>query len=177
LWGCLFVGILGLLSRPWAEGSSFLHWFDAKGFRPQGNVEIYDERNIFHYIDGEAEVYFGFGFRSLHSRVYRSAKSGALIRVDAYEMASPQAAAGVFGRYASPGGRRLKGLGEGAWTDGHVVLFHRGRFFVRIWSEASLEAVQDPTLGEMKEVAGLLDKALEGANLGDRGPLSGTSEP
>jgi len=60
-----------------------------------GEDQIYDDRTIFDYIDGAAEVYRAYGMKRCFSRRYSGPEGSAMI-LDIFEMASPQDAFGVF---------------------------------------------------------------------------------
>ncbi len=85
------------------------------------------------YIDGEAELYFAFGFVSLATAKV-TPKDGKPARVNVYLMSSPLAAFGVFTQYSDPeshaylGGTRANGR-PGAAD------FLKGPYFVQVRPE------------------------------------------
>jgi len=66
----LFIsGCQDSLSNPFLKG------LDIKGFEQASSLVIYNRNNIFDYINGEAEVYFPFGFQLLYSQIYKKRES------------------------------------------------------------------------------------------------------
>ena len=56
---------------------------------------IFNQENLYDYIDGGAELYLSFGFSKVFNRIYSNA-SGQEILVDIFYMNSSQDAFGVF---------------------------------------------------------------------------------
>ncbi|MGQ9859712.1 MAG: DUF6599 family protein [Thermodesulfobacteriota bacterium] len=97
----------------------------------QGKEEFYDREGLFHYMDGAAELYLAYGFRSL--RVVRYSRgSGPKIVSELYEMASPEDAYGVFSFERED---REVGVGQGSEMGGGILRFWKGRYFVSVYSE------------------------------------------
>ncbi len=59
-----------------------------EGFEQLGPIKVYNENNIFDYLNGGAELYLASGFRLLYSQGYRNRDNGALMIVDAYDMSA-----------------------------------------------------------------------------------------
>ncbi len=64
-------------------------------YRGEDVCEFYTTNNLFDYMDGGAELYFAFGFRSLLHRVYRAPNKPEIL-VDIYDMGTPQNAFAIF---------------------------------------------------------------------------------
>ncbi len=64
-------------------------------YRGNDVCEFYTANNLFDYMDGGAELYFAFGFRSLLHRVYRAPNKPEIL-VDIYDMGTPQNAFAIF---------------------------------------------------------------------------------
>ena len=91
-----------------------------------GEDQIYDDRTIFDYIDGAAEVYRAYGMKRCFSRRYSGPEGSAMI-LDIFEMASPQDAFGVFTHDLD--GDPLD-LGQDALYRAGWYRFWKDRFFV-----------------------------------------------
>lgn len=120
---------------------------EARGWRKAGRDATYDRRNLFDYIDGGAELYLTYDFRSVFVRRY--AKEGAPeseIVLDVYDMGSAEEAYGIFSaeREDEP-----VGIGRDSECGGGLLRFWKGRYFV------SLVAIGDGDEAEsaMKELA------------------------
>ena len=140
--------------------SVFQNGMNLKGFERAGPLAIYNAKNLFDYIDGEAEVYFPFGFQRLFNQSYRVMQTGALVVVDAYDMGTYEGAHGVYKRYTEEGGSGEE-VEESAWTDNYIILFRQGRYFLRIWPDPSPESKAQPSFEHMLELSRALDRELE----------------
>ena len=141
--------------------SVFQKGMNLKGFERAGPLAIYNAKNLFDYIDGEAEVYFPFGFQRLFNQSYRVMQTGAGILVDAYDMVTYEGAHDVYERYTEEGGSGIAELGESACTDNYIILFRQGRYFVRIWPDPSPESKAQLSFEHMLELSRALDRELE----------------
>jgi len=133
------------------------------GWRAQGEVEIYDRKTIFDYIDGAGEIYLAYGFRKV--MVFRFIKaSDPTILVELFDMGSPEDAFGVFS-HAREG--EEQGIGQGSEYRGGLLCFWKGNFFVCIFSERETpeakKAVFDlaEKIAEKIEVTGAKPKLLD----------------
>lgn len=138
------------------------------------NAAVYDKENVFDYINGEADVYFPFGFQYLYVLQLKKALGGAQTILEAYDMANAKGARGIFKQYTQDGGEAIQGLGDGAWSDKTILLFHRGRFFLRIWPDDSVGKTHSPNYEDLLELSRLIDAALtKGVQRSSSGLYSG----
>ena len=131
------------------------------GFEQIGPVLVYNKTTLFDFMDGEAEVYFPFGFRLLYTQVYRSEKTDARMTVEIYDMATDKGSSEVFKHYWGEGGSALQGIGKSAWTDQWLLLFTRGPYFVRISPDPSKENRVKPTPEDKVALARAVDILLK----------------
>jgi len=91
---------------------------------------IYTPENLYEYIDGEAEAFLAFDFRSLLSTTYSRNGSGE-IAVDIYDMESPKNAFGIYSslRY---GDLNYVDIGNQGFIAEGELNFWKGRFFVKV---------------------------------------------
>ena len=102
------------------------------GWTLDGSVELYDKDNLFNHINGEAELYFPYGFELLASGHYVSDKNSALSLVaDVYQMGSGLDAFGIYSNY-----RKATSAGIAVGAEGFVsatqLLFYQDRYFIRL---------------------------------------------
>ncbi len=143
------------------SGNTLVSGLALKGFEQQGALTIYNKNNLFDYIDGEAEIYFPFGFKLLYKQSYRDKKkSGTLIAVDVYEMETPRGAQGIFDKFADDEDSLIEGLADAAWTDGFVLLLRDGRYFVRITPGLTVGGAPQPTRKDLLNIGRALEEAL-----------------
>ena len=131
------------------------------GFEQIGPIMVYNKTTLFDFMDGEAEVYFPYGFRLLYTEVYRSEKTDARMSVEIYDMATEKGSRNVYKHYNGEGGSTLQGIGRSAWTDQWLLLFFQGPYFVRISPDPSNENKVKPTPQDMIALARAIDALLK----------------
>ena len=119
-----------------AAESSLKEILPTQGFAPEwaidGKVELYDKDTLFNHINGEAELYFPYGFESLASANYVNRKNPDLSLVaDVYRMASVLDAFGIYSNYRKPASIRAA-VGAGGFVSPSQLLFYQDRYFVRL---------------------------------------------
>jgi hypothetical protein len=110
----------------------------AGAWSKQSDDRIFDEKTIFSYINGAAEVYKAYNFRQCLSRRY-SLSGGPLIILDIFDMGSSQDAFGVFTHDLD--GRKVDIGQEGRLRPGWLS-FWKGPFFVSIYVEEESPAAE-----------------------------------
>ena len=119
----LLLAMLFISSCQDPSSNPFLKGLSLKGFEQATPLVVYNSNNIFDYINGEAEVYFPFGFQILYTQIYKKNQTDIRILVDIYDMGTCLGAKGVFEKYTQECGSEINGLGDSGWTDKHRVLF------------------------------------------------------
>jgi hypothetical protein len=95
--------------------------------------QIYTQKTLFERINGQAELYFKYGFRRSVFAIYQSKKSREdQIEVDIYEMGSVLQAFGVFSRFRNED--RPGGFGLESSLDDHSAFFYEGKYFVILYA-------------------------------------------
>lgn len=104
----------------------------AEGWAMDGKVVLYDRENLFDRIDGEAELYFPFGFEVLASARYANPeKPGQAVEADVYRMGSLLDAFGLYANYRRRDDAEVK-VGAGGTSSSSQLFFYQDRYFVRI---------------------------------------------
>ena len=102
----------------------------APGWKVQGRPVLYDRETLSERIDGEAELYFPYGFERLTAGRYDSAKTpGAGMDVELYAMGSELDAYGMYANYRQKEGS-APGVGAESNLAGSQLYFYLGRYFV-----------------------------------------------
>jgi len=102
------------------------------GWQAEGKTLSYDRDTLSDRIDGEAELYFPYGFERMAAARYGSAKSpGAGIDVEIYTMGSLLDAFGMYANYRQKEGRSL-GVGAESSLAASQLFLYQGRYFVQI---------------------------------------------
>jgi hypothetical protein len=104
--------------------------------------QTYTKKTLFERINGEAELFFKYGFQKSVFAVYQCKKSREdQIEVDIYDMGNVLQAFGVFSRFRNED--RLGGFGLDSFLDDHSALFYQGKYFVMLYApEANQEILR-----------------------------------
>jgi hypothetical protein len=104
----------------------------AEGWVMKEKVATYTEKDLYKYINGEAELYYPYGFKALATAVYaRSDNPEAGLVADIYEMGSPMDAFGIYSRYRDPDEEPVA-IGTEGFVNESQLLFAKNRYFVRL---------------------------------------------
>ena len=96
---------------------------------PDGPATQYDRATLSNLVDGAAELFLTYGFSRAVTQEY--ARGDDSVSCTIYEMASSDAAQGIFAHRLSPGAERLA-IGNGAGRSGFQLTFWQGRHYVVI---------------------------------------------
>lgn len=117
-----------------------------------GDDRLFNNQNLYDYIDGAAELYISFGFTKVFNRIY-SAGEGKEIIVDIFYMNTPQDA---FGAFSFSVGKIGNDFGTQSQTAHGAIVFWKNNFVVSI--------VENPTSEEAKKtsltIAKLIDESI-----------------
>jgi hypothetical protein len=93
----------------------------------------YTKKTLFERINGEAELFFKYGFQKSVFAIYQGKKNREdQIEVDIYDMRNVLQAFGVFSRFRNED--RPGGFGLDSSLDGHSAFFYQGRYFVILYA-------------------------------------------
>ncbi len=101
---------------------------------------IYTKKSLFEHIDGQAELFFKYGFQKSVFTIYHNReKPDHQIELDIYEMGNVLHAFGIFSRFRA--GERALGIGLDSYLDDQSALFYKGKYFVMLYSTESNPSV------------------------------------
>ena len=104
-----------------------------EGWRQVGSPQVYNQKNLFNRINGQAELFFKYGFqKSVFALYQNSSNSKDQIEVDFYDMGNALQAFGIFSRFRSED--RLAGVGLESYLEDTSLLFYKGRYFVMLYA-------------------------------------------
>jgi hypothetical protein len=104
----------------------------ADGWVIKEKINIYTEKDLYKYINGEAELYYPYGFKALATTVYARADNPELgIVADIYEMGSSIDAFGIYSRYRDPNEESVP-IGTEGFVNESQLLFAKNRYYVRL---------------------------------------------
>jgi len=116
-------GVAGLLKILPAEG-------EVAGWRMKGDPQVFAGQDLFTYIDGGADIYLEYGFRTVLVQDYQG-PSGKTISAEIFEMENPGAAFGMYAFKKGSKGREVGGEGRGQMGDYYLNIW-KGRFLVTL---------------------------------------------
>jgi hypothetical protein len=116
-------------ARPTPAGP-FPRSYSMPGWRTSGEVQTYTPETLFDYMDGEAEMYFVFGFLEMRMQEYVGEEGGP-IRVEVYEVDTVENAYGLFSFYRRGDPARIGN--EGDLAQGGLLSFWQDRYVVRVF--------------------------------------------
>jgi hypothetical protein len=104
----------------------------AKDWVIEEKVKLYDKDTLFDHIDGEAELYFPYGFDALATASYVNKQNPDLsIVADVYRMASVLDAFGIYSNYRKTNNLWVT-IGAEGFVSSSQLMFYQDRYFVRL---------------------------------------------
>ena len=104
----------------------------------EADDRIFDEKNIFSYINGGAEVYKAYNMRQCLSRRYNNPNGPAIV-LDIFDMGTSEDAFGVF-THDTDG--KVLDVGQDSRFRPGWLSFWKNRFFVSIYTEEETAAAE-----------------------------------
>ncbi|MBJ6723449.1 DUF6599 family protein [Geomesophilobacter sediminis] len=102
-----------------------------------GKTAAYDKENLSEHIDGEAELFFPYGFEFMACARFK--KGTRSFDLEVYRMGSPLDAYGMFANYRPGEAAPISTGTEGAVSDAQLF-FYQDRYFVRLQSTGNPDA-------------------------------------
>lgn len=104
-----------------------------EGWRQIGSPQVYTPKNLFKRINGQAELFFKYGFQKSVFAMYQSNSNPKdQIEVDLYDMGNALQGFGIFSRFRSED--RPAGVGLESYLEDTSLLFYKGRYFVMLYA-------------------------------------------
>jgi hypothetical protein len=125
-----------------------------KGWTAEPKDRLYDEKTIYSYIDGGAELYKAYNMRQCLSRRYTTTKGPSII-LDIFDMRTSNDAFGVF-THDTDG--NLIDIGQDARYRSGWLSFWKHRYFVSIYMEEETAAAEKAVKALGREVAAHIAK-------------------
>jgi hypothetical protein len=95
--------------------------------------QIYTRKTLFQRINGQAELFFKYGFQKSVSALYQNKKKAKdQVEVDLYDMGNVLQAFGIFSRFRSED--RPAGVGLESYLEDTSLLFYKGRYFIMLYA-------------------------------------------
>jgi len=114
-----------------------------QGWLIDNTVKTFNPDNLYRHINGEAELFLLYGFKSLKTAVHTSKDNpDKSLAVDIYKMGSPLDAFGIYSRYRSPGVPDGK-IGSSSFINDSQIMFHKGDYFIQISASGAVNPKQE----------------------------------
>jgi hypothetical protein len=123
------------------------------GWKKISDDRIFNDKNLYDYIDGGAELYISFGFSKVFNRIYSDGK-GKEIFVDIFYMNSP---ADAFGAFSFSSGKFGNDFGMQSQKAKGAIIFWKNNFYISITCSPATEE-SDKTIARL---AKLLDESVK----------------
>ena len=144
---CVFVLTIGTPVHVFAAEDSIKNILPTPGFTPdwvmQDRVTLYNSDTLFDHINGEAELYFPYGFDMLATATYLNKKDPEVwVVVDVYRMDSLLNAFGIYSNYRKADAAGVV-IGAEGFVSSSQLMFYQDRYFVRIQVTGATSLEQD----------------------------------
>ena len=100
------------------------------GWAEEGELQEFKEEDLYIYINGGAEIYLEYGFKSVVIQDYADG-AGHSISLEIFEMTDPASAYGMFTFKISGEGQRIE-LGDGGELESYYLNFWKGPYLVTL---------------------------------------------
>jgi hypothetical protein len=98
--------------------------------------QTYTKKTLFKHVDGQAELFFKYGFQKSTFAIYQNKKNQEnQIELDIYDMGNVLQAFGIFSRFRNED--RPAGIGLDSYLDDHSALFYKDKYFAILYSTES----------------------------------------
>ena len=128
-----------------------------KGWTLASGPQTYTKKTLFEHVNGQAELFFKYGFQKSAFAVYQEKKNQKnQIDLDIYDVGNVLQAFGIFSRFRNED--RPAGIGLDSYLDDYSLLFYQGKYFVMLYAVES----NPPILKElgMAVSSKILDRSL-----------------
>ena len=103
---------------------------EVSGWETHGESEVYVGDDLFLYINGGAEIYHEYGFKSVVVQEYTS-KNDKFISVEIFEMMDSNSSFGMYSFKTGDSGTDIE-IGQGGMLEGYYMNFWKGAFIVTL---------------------------------------------
>ena len=125
----------------------------AQGWELKDKVALFDKDTLFDHINGEAELYFPYGFDMLATATYMDRKNPEVrIVADVYRMASLLDAFGIYSNYRKADATSVT-VGAEGFVSPSQFMFYQDRYFVRLQLTGATGLDQDVFLACARSVS------------------------
>jgi hypothetical protein len=114
-----------------------------QGWELKDKVALFDKDTLFDHINGEAELYFPYGFDMLATATYMNRENSEVwIVADVYRMASLLDAFGIYSNYRKADAASVR-VGAEGFVSSSQLMFYQDRYFVRLQVTGATSLAED----------------------------------
>ena len=125
----------------------------AQGWALRDKAALFNKETLFDHINGEAELYFPYGFDMLATATYMNRKNSEVwIVADVYSMASLLDAFGIYSNYRKADAASVA-IGAEGFVSSSQLMFYQDRYFVRLQVTGATSLGQDVFLACARSVS------------------------
>ncbi|MGA3207721.1 MAG: DUF6599 family protein [Syntrophales bacterium] len=125
----------------------------AQGWELKDKAALFDKDTLFDHINGEAELYFPYGFDLLATATYMNRNNSEVwIVADIYRMASMLDAFGIYSNYRKAEAASVT-VGAEGFVSPSQLMFYQDRYFVRLQVTGATSLGQDVFLACARSVS------------------------
>ncbi|MBM4307249.1 MAG: hypothetical protein FJ115_10570 [Deltaproteobacteria bacterium] len=121
------------------------------GWKQSGEVDTFNPKNLYEYINGAADLYLTYDFEELKVVEYQNEKK-ASVTVDVYRQKTPLLAFGIYSQERLSGAKFLD-IGVQAYYEKGFLNFLTGPYYVKISAVNTGPEDQDVLIAFAKKVA------------------------
>jgi hypothetical protein len=148
--------------QPTISPATFMPRFEPDSdWKVDGEIRLYDESDVYEYINGEAELFYPFGFESVAAAVYvRKEDENRAVAVSLFKMGEhPLEAYGIYSNNRDPEAVD-PGIGFESALNDYQLMFVKDRYFVRMSAYGEPETNRE----DLQEIGGMLNQRLPQGN-------------
>lgn len=124
----------------------------------QKGPDRYDGKNLYDLMDGEAEVFLSYGYRSAEAAEYVVAgQPQEKIYARIFDMASHFNAFGIYSSFINPEGEHYK-LGAQGFFSRNTLIFYKGKYFIQVFSSSQSREITE----HIKDLGARIEKNIKG---------------
>jgi hypothetical protein len=103
------------------------------GLKFTSGPDFFEPQNLWEYINGEAVLYFDYGFELLATAEYMKLDASTSMSVEIYQMQSPIHAFGIYAAERSPKDIIIK-IGVQGYLNQNILNFWKGPYYIKLSS-------------------------------------------
>ncbi len=115
---------------------------EVSGWESPSPPRFFEPDNLWEYINGQAELYLGYGFQLVVTSDYTSREDSSSLVVDIYLMESPHHAFGIYAAERTPEDNFID-VGVQGYVGGNILNFWKGPYYVKLTSFQSSPSAEE----------------------------------